>query len=139
MKGSFEVRPWGSFINLADNVKCTVKVMTVMPDQSLSVQYHKKRDQLYYALEDGLSVEYGPDMLLNTGFKWEYKKEDLADMWDDCAIVRETKRGDMFFFPKGCIHRCFNTTAYPIQFLDIAFGTNEETDITRIYDKYGRD
>ena len=138
MKYSGEVRPWGSFINLADNVKCTTKVMTIMPDQSLSVQYHKKRDQLYYALEDGLSVEWGPQLFLNTSPKHKYKKEDLIDMWIECAIVEHTKMGQMFYFPRGCIHRCFNATEHPIQFLDIAFGENSEDDIIRIDDRYGR-
>jgi len=137
MKYSGEVRPWGSFINLADNVKCTVKVMTLLPEQRLSVQYHRKRDQLYYALEIGLIVSHTPGIFLSLKKKYELK--DLLEIWSTTSIdTKVYDIGAMFYFPAGCLHTCLNSTDESIIFLDVAFGENDEEDIVRIIDRYGR-
>ena len=52
-----EERPWGSFKRYVKNMKCTVKILTVYPKQMLSKQVHKKRDELWVILDEGLRVE----------------------------------------------------------------------------------
>ena len=52
-----EDRPWGNFKRYAHNEECTVKILTVEPNQRLSNQLHKNRDELWIILNEGLQVE----------------------------------------------------------------------------------
>jgi mannose-6-phosphate isomerase-like protein (cupin superfamily) len=133
---SGEVRQWGEFITLANNEKATVKVMTVHPGQSLSVQMHRQRDHLYYALESGLIVQYVQEPALEL---YESKDFDIMYFWNFNLVTVNVYFGDKFFFPRGYLHSCRNETDEPLCFLDIAFGHYDENDIIRIGDKYGRE
>ncbi len=138
-----ELRPWGNYEGLCDNEVSTVKIMTLYPTSRLSVQVHKFRDQLYYMLADGLEVCWLPEY--SFGFKiLEHQKDktrvlnDCNKLWNEDSKMIRSRRGDMFFFPRGMFHSCCNRSDDSIKFLDIAFGENDEEDIFRILDRYGR-
>jgi len=94
------------------NTKCTVKLLTVKPKQKLSLQYHKKRKELWYFLTPGY-VQIG-------------------------IHKRRVKKGEIVKIKKGMAHRLFagNKT---VQVLEVSFGTYDKKDIIRMEDKYGRD
>ncbi len=50
-------RPWGEFEQYTHNLPSTVKVITVRPKGKLSLQYHRKRDELWIILDPGVQVE----------------------------------------------------------------------------------
>ena len=52
-----DIRPWGIFKRYAHNEKCTVKIITVNPNQLLSKQVHRKRNELWVIIDEGLRVE----------------------------------------------------------------------------------
>lgn len=104
-------KPWGSFTQYAHNTPCTVKTLTVKPWQSISLQSHEKRDEMWVILEDGLKAEIG-DKTLNP------------------------KKGDVLFVPRKTKHRL--SAENEARVLEIAFGEFDEEDITRYEDKYGR-
>lgn len=106
-------RPWGWFRRYAHNEQCTVKVIQVAPGESLSLQRHRHRDELWVALDAGLVVEL-----------------------DGEATVAE--RGQEFFVPRGCVHRVTGADEHPARFLEVAFGEFDEDDIERLEDRYGR-
>lgn len=52
-------KPWGYFETFSINEKCTVKLITLNSGGRLSLQIHKRRDELWIALDSGLIVEIG--------------------------------------------------------------------------------
>ena len=107
-----EKRPWGKFEQFAFNEKCTVKIITVKPKQSLSLQSHKKRSELWVALDSGLSAQVGKKIV-------------------------KLKKGQHIFIPKGAKHR-LNAAKKAGRVLEISFGYFDEKDEKRFEDIYGR-
>ena len=106
-----EDRPWGNFKQFVKNKKCTVKIIEVKPKQQLSLQYHKKRKEMWYFLTDGY-VQIG-------------KKK------------RKVKKGEIVWIKRRRAHRLF-AEKNKVEVLEISFGKFSERDEIRIEDKYGR-
>ena len=107
-----DVRPWGGFKQYVCNEKCSVKIITVNPNQMLSSQAHKKRDELMVILDDGLKIELDDQIL-------------LPKPGDEILINRNTK------------HRV-SSLGKQARILEVSFGFFEENDIERFEDIYGR-
>ncbi len=107
-----EVRPWGEFERFTLNEPCTVKLITIKPNQALSLQQHDHRDEEWRILRGSGSVTVEEN-------------------------VTGVRPGDEFFVGRGKAHRI---AAGPegLQVLEIAFGDFDEADIIRFSDKYGR-
>ena len=105
------VRPWGSFTEFVKNKKCTVKIIEVKPRQVLSLQVHKKRDEIWYFFNKAL---------VHIGNK-----------------VQKVKPGDSVKIDKGKMHRVMAGWRR-VKFLEISYGKFSEKDELRLYDKYGR-
>lgn len=108
-----EERPWGNFERFTSNEQTTVKIITVSPEQSLSLQTHAKRDEFWHVLSGSGTV-----------------------CIDGAEIPAHA--GDEFFIPRETTHRASGSTTEDLVFLEIAFGYFDEEDITRIEDRYGR-
>lgn len=106
-------RPWGWFRQYAHNEVCTVKIIKVSAGQSLSLQRHRNRDELWIALDDGVVVTR-----------------------DDETVVAAS--GDEFFLPRGTVHRVAAPDDRDVRFMEVAFGEFDEDDIERLEDRYGR-
>jgi len=104
-------KPWGHEKVLSFNEISTVKLTSVKPNSFLSLQKHKKRDEIWYFLTPGF-VQIGN------------KK-------------KKVKKGEIIKIKKGQIHRLFSKNK-PIQFLEISFGKFDWNDIIRLEDIYGR-
>jgi mannose-6-phosphate isomerase-like protein (cupin superfamily) len=104
-------KPWGNEKHFLFNKKCTVKILEVNPKQILSLQYHKKRKELWYFLTDGF-VQLGLEK-------------------------KKVKKGEIVWIKKLQAHRVFARNK-KVQFLEISFGKFSERDEIRIEDKYGR-
>ncbi|PKK83379.1 MAG: mannose-6-phosphate isomerase [candidate division Zixibacteria bacterium HGW-Zixibacteria-1] len=107
-----DIRPWGNFIQYTNNEICTVKIITVDPNQTLSLQSHKKRDELWVVLDEGLRVEL-----------------------DDETLT--PKPGDQIFIPRHTKHR-LGSIGKRARVMEISFGYFDENDIERYDDIYGR-
>ncbi|MBU0894519.1 MAG: phosphomannose isomerase type II C-terminal cupin domain [Nanoarchaeota archaeon] len=105
------VRPWGNFKEFVKNKKCTIKIIEVKPRQKLSLQYHKKRDEVWYFLDKAV-VQLG-------------KKKFRV------------KPGELIKVHKKKAHRVIAGLKKVI-FLEIAYGNFSEQDEVRLEDKYGR-
>jgi mannose-6-phosphate isomerase-like protein (cupin superfamily) len=107
-----DIRPWGNFERFTLNEPSTVKVITVNPHQSLSLQRHTTREEFW-------------KILSGSGF----------------ATIGEKKNpitaGDTMFIPKQTLHR-IESGDEMLVFLEIAFGVFDEADIERLDDRYGR-
>lgn len=105
-------RPWGRFTQYAHNEACTVKVIEVAAGGILSRQRHQLRDEMWVALDAGLTFEI-----------------------DDEQVTAEV--GTPYLVPRGAIHRV-SANGRTGRFLEIAFGRFDEDDIERLEDAYGR-
>lgn len=107
-----EIRPWGNFERFTLNEPSTVKLITVNPNQELSLQQHEHRDENWRILQGGGNVTVG-------------------------EVVTEVKQGDDFLVLRGERHRVASGPD-GLQFLEIATGDFDENDIKRFSDDYGR-
>jgi mannose-6-phosphate isomerase len=106
-------RPWGRFTQYALNRPCTVKVIEVEPGQQLSLQRHRRREELWVALDDGLEFEI-----------------------DDETV--QPGVGEPHLVGVGTVHRVRGVGDRAARFLEVAFGHFDEDDIERLEDAYGR-
>jgi len=104
-------KPWGRFTRYTTGQKTTVKIIELKKGGILSLQSHKKRDELWVALDSGLVAQI------------ENRKNIL-------------KKGQKLFIKRGQKHRLSSKNGGRI--LEISFGKFRESDIVRFEDKYGR-
>ena len=107
-----EDRPWGHFEQFCHNELCTVKIITVDPNQELSLQYHNHRDEFWRVISGNGKIVKGDDTI-------------------------DAKEGDEFFIPCKTKHRMV-TNDSTMKVLEISFGEFDENDIVRLEDKYNR-
>ena len=107
-----ETRPWGDYERFTLNEMTTVKIIDVLPNEAFSLQTHEHRDEFWRILKGSGTAHIGD-------------------------AEHEAKEGDTFFSPRHAEHR-MHAGPSGITFLEISFGDFDETDISRIEDKYGR-
>lgn len=105
-------RPWGNFKQFTENTPSTVKIITVNPNQSLSLQSHKMRSEFWKVL----------------------KGDGIFEIND---VTYDVVEGDEHYVRQGEKHR-MSAGDIGLQILEIAFGEFDENDIERFEDKYGR-
>jgi mannose-1-phosphate guanylyltransferase/mannose-1-phosphate guanylyltransferase/mannose-6-phosphate isomerase len=105
-------RPWGNFRQFTHNESSTVKIVTVKPNEILSLQSHKHRSEFWHVISGSGTVQIG-----------EIKKDIVA--------------GDEHEIKVGEKHR-LGGGSKGIQVLEIAYGDFDESDIIHYEDKYGR-
>ena len=105
------VRPWGGFKEFVKNKKWTVKILEVKPKQELSLQYHYKREELWYFFDDAI-VQLGNKRIM-------------------------VKPGDIIKIPKKKPHRIISK-GNMARVLEISLGKFSERDEIRLEDDYGR-
>ncbi len=107
-----EVRPWGIFENLLEDINYKVKRIVISPNQSISLQYHFHREEYWIVVE-------GNGELLH---------ED---------IIKTVSVGDTVFIDKKDIHR-LKAGKNGITIIETQLGVCDEDDIVRLEDHYGR-
>ena len=108
-----EKRPWGKFRSFPHKNAGSIKLITVNPNESLSLQYHNKRSEFWVALDKGLEVAVG-------GKVWQPRKNEEI------------------FIPLKTPHRVRNIGKNPARIMEIWIGNSNEDDIVRLKDIYGR-
>lgn len=105
-------RPWGNFRQFTHNQSSTVKILTINPDESLSLQSHNKRSEFWHIISgDGIIQINGKDI--------------------------NVKVGDELSIEIGDKHR-MSAGENGLKILEISLGDFDEGDIIRYEDKYGR-
>jgi len=107
-----EERPWGNFERFTLNEQTTVKILTINPGESVSLQTHEHRDEFWRIIRGSGAVRIG-------------------------ETQHEARVGDTFWCARGSKHK-IEGGPEGIQWLEISFGAFDESDITRLEDKYGR-
>lgn len=109
-----EKRPWGTFQILLEDQKCKVKKIIVQPGHKLSLQSHKKRNELWKIIS-GTGL-----ITLN-------------------SITSIAIKDMVYEIPYNTIHRIENNGFEELIFIEIQTGDYfGEDDIIRYEDSYGR-
>ena len=106
-------KPWGCFEQFTHNELSTVKIITVDPGGTLSLQYHHQRDELWVIMDSGAQVEAGDRVI-------------------------EPDPGEKVFIPRRMQHRLSAVGDGAVRILEVSFGEFDEDDIVRVEDVYGR-
>ena len=107
------IRPWGRYeVLFQGDTSLWLKEITVDPNQSLSLQYHKGRDEFW-------AITKGEGTVRIKG------------------VDHSASLGDTFYIPRESLHR-ISAGKDGISFLEVATGNVDEEDIIRIEDRYGR-
>ena len=107
-----EKRPWGSFRRFTQNASTTVKIIEILPGESLSLQTHRHRGEFWRIIGGSGIVEINGNR-------------------------SEAVKGAEFFIPTQATHRAI-AQEETLEILEIAIGDFDENDIERLEDKYGR-
>lgn len=105
-------RPWGHFEQYAHNEPVTVSLMHVHEGETLSLQSHTRRAELWIVLDDGARVEVDGN-------------------------VQHPHAGDKVWIPLGARHRLASERG-TVRVLEVAFGDWQLSDIRRYDDVYRR-
>ena len=108
-----DIRPWGKFRSFPYDQAGSIKIITVKPGESLSLQYHMKRSEFWVILDKGLEVTAGDRI------------------WQPQA-------NEEIFIPRKIAHRIRCIGKKPARIMEIWIGNSEESDIIRMDDEYGR-
>jgi mannose-6-phosphate isomerase len=108
-----DIRPWGKFRAYPHKNAGSIKIITVRPGASLSLQFHHRRAEFWIALDCGLEITVGEKV-------WRPKK------------------GEEIFIPRKTAHRLRCVGRSPARVMEIWLGNSDESDIVRLEDKYGR-
>lgn len=109
-----EMRPWGWFNQYTANQVTTVKILTVLKGEALSLQTHEHRDEMWIVLD---------------GVGW-------AEV--DGRHIPLSEFEQKVWVGRGEPHRLVASDVDALVVLEIAFGDFDERDIVRLDDKYGR-
>jgi mannose-1-phosphate guanylyltransferase len=107
-------RPWGTYASLKEEAGYKVKRITVMPGQSLSLQYHHQRAEHWVVVQGVANVQIG-------------------------ELEQVTGAGEYRYIPLGETHRLTNIGTDELVMIEVQCGTYlGEDDIVRLADTYGR-
>lgn len=107
-------RPWGFYKSTLLSSFVQAKVITVFPNEELSLQEHKRREEHWVIIKGKGKVILG---------------ESLINIYP----------GKYIYIPKGCKHQIINDGNENIIFSEVQLGDYfGEDDIIRYSDKYGR-
>ena len=105
-------RPWGNYRQFTHNSPSTVKIISVNPDEKLSLQSHQKRSEFWRVIDGSGVVEID-------------------------GVRGNVSAGDEREIKTGSKHR-LEAGPDGIKILEIATGEFDENDEVRYEDKYGR-
>lgn len=106
-------KPWGHELVWAETDRYVAKVLFIKKGESLSRQYHRKKDETFFVESGHMTLEIG-----------------------DGAELRaiEMQSGDTFHCTPGTIHRMIGRT--DVRVFEVS--TPEIDDVVRLEDAYGR-
>ena len=106
-------RPWGKFRSFPYENASRIKIITVNPKGSLSLQFHAHRSEFWIVLDDGLEITKGDK-------------------------VWKSRKNEEIFIPQKVPHRVRNLGKHPARIMEIWVGDSDESDFIRLKDDYGR-
>lgn len=107
-------KPWGHELIWAKTAHYVAKILVVRAGESLSLQFHRQKEETLFFESGECALETGPD------------ERSLSKL--------ELKAGDIFHVPPGTLHRIAAITDCRI----FEVSTPQLDDVVRLQDRYGR-
>ena len=107
-------KPWGHEILWAWGDAYVGKLLSVRAGESLSLQYHRRKDETFSVLRGSVRLEHGPS--------------------EDALQAITLVEGDCFRVRPGTLHRL--VAHEDVDLLEVS--TPEIDDVVRVRDRYGR-
>ena len=108
-------KPWGSYRTFEKGEGYLLKRMTVLPDETLSLQSHKNRAEHWFVVEGEATIECDGE-------------------------TKTVEQYESFYIPLGSKHRLSNLSGNILKVVEVQIGdTLSEEDIIRYEDRYQRD
>lgn len=107
-------KPWGYEIIWAETEAYVAKLLFVRQGQSLSRQFHRKKDETFFVEAGEMTLEVGRSPNIE---------------------ILQMKPGDTFHCPPGTVHRMVGRT--DVRVFEVS--TPELDDVVRLEDAYGRE
>jgi len=108
-----DIRPWGKFRSFPYKQAHSIKIITVNSGEAVSLQYHSKRSEFWFILDEGLEVTVG-------------------------KRVWQPERNEEIFISRNTPHRVRCLSQDSARIMEIWIGESDESDIVRLEDAYGR-
>lgn len=108
-----DIRPWGKFRSFPYRYASSIKIITVNPGESLSLQYHNHRSEFWIVLDSGLEVTVSQRV-------WQPEPDEEI------------------FIPEKTPHRLRCLGQKQARVMEIWIGDSQESDLVRLKDRYGR-
>jgi mannose-6-phosphate isomerase len=108
-------KPWGHELIFAVTGRYAGKLLVVNAGESLSLQFHKVKDEAWYVLEGRAELELGA-------------------AGEGVLVTEVVGAGASFHFPPGTVHRLRAIEDTTI----LEVSTPELDDVVRLEDRYGR-
>jgi|SRR6185295_8280640 len=112
-------KPWGHEIIWAETARYVGKILSIAPGCTLSLQYHRVKEETIYVASGRLLVTYVP----------------VGEPVDTIERELVLEPGDTFHVPPTMIHR-FAALDGQVEVVEVS--TPELEDVVRIADNYGR-
>lgn len=109
------IRPWGAFFGWDAGKDWNLKTVYIKPGKRLSLQYHKKRSELWILVAGDATAT------TRTGKK---------------TVRKALTKGRVFAVGKGVVHRLESVRGGVV--VEVARGSFDENDIVRLEDDHGR-
>lgn len=116
-------KPWGKFLDIAREKEYVLKIITVNPNEELSLQYHNNRSEFWVVLSGKGKLKLQ---------QFNYHNEESY------YITLNLSEGSTYHIKKGQHHQLINSSNEELKVLELQYGECSEEDIIRINDKYGR-
>lgn len=100
-------RPWGRWSVVDAGTGYKVKRIEILPDKSISLQYHNKRGEHWTVVQGSALAAINGQVTSHTV-------------------------GDTFHVPLGKLHRVYNNGSGMLVCVEVQYGTCEEEDIVRV-------
>ena len=107
-------KPWGYELIWAETPRYVGKLLHIAAGQSLSRQYHRKKEETFFVQAGTMKLELGPA---------------------DRVETKTMQPGDTYHCVPGTIHRMIAVT--DVDLMEVS--TPELDDVVRLEDKYGRE
>ncbi len=112
--GDFDSRPWGTWEVMDVGERHIVKKLTLLPNQSVSLQLHHYRNEHWVIVKGTATVTLGEN-------------------------IRSVPENHNVYIPVETKHRIANNTDNLLVFIEVQTGDIlDENDIVRFEDQYGR-
>lgn len=120
-------RPWGAIEVLANQERCSVRLLTIEAHRRLSFQRHLMRDELFVALDDNIGIDLCASDLAPD-----------ANQFDPAVKSMVLEKGDYILIPRGVWHRT-KASMDRARLLEVGFGLYDQVgDIERLFDDFDR-